>query len=274
MIPTVRERARELVENRLFQGVIFLLVLLNAATLGIETWPAVVTLVGHWLEVSNRIILLIFSAEIMLRLYAHGLRFFRDPWSVFDFIIVGISLLPSSGSLSVLRVLRFLGMLRLVSTAPRLRRVVGTLLRAVPSAIAVAVLLLIVFYVFAVITTRMFGQDFPAWFGTLGKSLYSLFQIMTLDGWSMDIVRPVMEVHPWAWGVFVPFIMCSSLTVLNLLIAILVDCMESIKAGSQQNRAGQITPAYREENHLAASELSKLHRELEEIKSLLKDRSG
>ena len=121
-----------------------------------------------------------------------------------------------------------LRVLRLVSAVPRLRRIVAALLHAVPGVAAIGALLMLVFYVFAVITTKLFGSAFSDWFGTIGESMFTLFQIMTLESWSMGIVRPVMEAYSWAWIVFVAFIVLSSFTVLNLFIAIIIDSMQSL----------------------------------------------
>ena len=115
---------------------------------------------------------------------------------------------------------------------------------------------MLVFYVFSVVSTTMFAATFPDWFGTLGASMYTLFQIMTLESWSMGIVRPVMEVHPWAWAVFVPFIVLSSFTVLNLVIAVIIDSIQSL------NRDDKAPPA---------DEYRRVREELAEIRRLLED---
>ena len=268
----IRRRVRLLVENRRFQIAIMTLIAVNAVTLGLETSQAAMDLIGRELVIFDQVVIWIFCVEIVLRLFAHGLRFFRDPWSVFDFVVVTITLIPSSGGLSVLRALRILRVLRLVSAVPRLRRVVGALLHAVPGVVSIGALLLLVFYVFAVITTKLFARDFPAWFGTVGDSMYSLFQIMTLESWSMGIVRPVMEVYPWAWAVFVTFIMLSSFTVLNLFIAIIIDSMQTIHAEEKKEAreaVEEVGDVVHEEHSLRSAEYRKLRRELEEIKALL-----
>lgn len=270
----IRRRVRLLVENRRFQTAIMTLIAVNAVTLGLETSQTAMALVGPELVMFDQVVIAIFCVEILLRLFAHGPRFFRDPWSVFDFLVVAITLIPSSGGLSVLRALRVLRVLRLVSAVPRLRRVVGALLHAVPGVVSIGALLLLVFYVFAVITTKLFARDFPAWFGTVGDSMYSLFQIMTLESWSMGIVRPVMEVHPWAWAVFITFITLSSFTVLNLFIAIIIDSMQTIHADEKERAAEEVSDVVHEEHSLRSAEYRELRRELEEIKTLLTRRAG
>ena len=181
------------------------------------------------------VILGVFVAEIALRLIADFRGFWRDPWRIFDFVIVGVALVPSTGPLSVLRAFRILRVLRLVSSINSMRRVVAGLLEALPGMATIILLLLLVFYVFAVISTKLFGAAFPEWFGTLGASAYTLFQVMTLESWSMGIVRPVMESYPYAWMLFVPFIIATAFTVLNLFIGVIVDAMQTEHEGAARD---------------------------------------
>ena len=223
----LRERVRRSVESTHAQTFITVLIVLNAITLGLETSETAMAAAGPALLLADSVILCVFVAEIALKLFAHGLRFFRDPWNLFDTAIVGVALLPASQGFSVLRAFRILRVLRLVSVVPSLRRVVGALLHAIPGMGSVIMLLGVLFYVFAVMATKLFGSAFPEWFGTIGASFYTLFQVMTLESWSMGIVRPVMEAYPVAWAFFVPFILLTSFAVLNLFIGIIVDAMQS-----------------------------------------------
>ena len=171
-------------------------ILFNAVILGLETSTMVMARFGTFIGILDRICLAIFVVELVLKLLAYRFRFFRDGWNIFDFAIVAVSLVPAAQSLSVLRSLRILRILRVVSVAPRLRRVVEGFITALPGMASVFLLMGIIFYIGSVISTKLFGADFPQWFGSLGQSAYSLFQIMTLESWSMGIVRPVMEVYP------------------------------------------------------------------------------
>jgi voltage-gated sodium channel len=219
---------RTLLESRKFQSFITTVILINAVTLGLETSSSAMSSFGPALLALDAIALIIFCLEIFLKLVVHRFSFFRSGWNVFDFIIVGIALVPAAGPLTVLRALRILRVLRIVSVLPRLRRVVDALLSAIPGMGAIFIVLGIVYYVSAVLATNFFGQSFPQWFGTVGASLYTLFQVMTLESWSMGIVRPVMEVYPLAWVFFVPFIICATFTVLNLFIAVLVSSVQAV----------------------------------------------
>jgi voltage-gated sodium channel len=164
-------------------------------------------------------------------------------WNNFDFVIVGISLLPGAGGLSVLRAMRIMRVLRVVSVAPSLRRVVEGFISALPGMISVFALMALIFYIAGVMATKLFADTFPQWFGTLGESLYSLFQIMTLESWSMGIVRPVMEIHPYAWAFFVPFIMITTFAVVNLVVGLIVTSME----GEHDAEDNLATDTYRDE---------------------------
>ncbi len=222
----LRARLSPIVQSDRTERFITALIILNAIILGLETSPTAMAVAGPALLLADKIILAVFVVELGARLIVHGWRFWRDPWSIFDFSVVAIALVPATGNLSVLRALRILRALRLISTIKPMRRVVGGLLQAIPGMASIVALLLLVFYVFSVMATKLFGATFPQWFGTIGGSAYSLFQIMTLESWSMGIVRPVMEVHAWAWAFFVPFILVTSFTVLNLFIGIIVDAMQ------------------------------------------------
>ncbi|MGY8997530.1 MAG: ion transporter, partial [Alphaproteobacteria bacterium] len=197
-LPSWRQRILGFVEDKRFTRTITTLIVINAILLGLETVTSVMDAWGFLIRGADRVILAVFVIEMILRITAHGRAFWRDPWSLFDIAVVGVALVPASGSLSVLRALRILRVLRLVSVVPRLRRVVETLMRSLPGMGSIALLLVMLFYVFAVMATKLFGASFPDWFGSIGESMYSLFQIMTLESWSMGIVRPVMEVHPYA----------------------------------------------------------------------------
>jgi voltage-gated sodium channel len=229
---------------------------------------------GPLLLTLDVIFLTIFVIEIAARLIAHGARFWRDPWSVFDFTVVAVALIPTTESLSGLRALRILRALRLISAVPSMRRVVAGLFRAIPGMTAVVALLALIFYVFSVMATMLYGDTFPEYFGTIGESAYSLFQIMTLESWSQGIVRPVLEVHPLAWLFFIPFILMTSFAVLNLFIGIIVDSMqeqarERLEAlqGQGLSDAESQRQALEEEHDWQASEFRKLMGELKTVRA-------
>lgn len=225
-LPPSRQKLAARLEAPLVQNTLIALILLNAVILGLETSPALMADWGSWLNAIDRAILAVFVVEIALRLVVLRLAYFRDAWNVFDFLVVAIALIPASGPLAVLRALRVLRVLRLITLVPSMKRVVGGLLSALPGLGSVSAIIGIIFYVSAVIATKLFGTAFPDWFGTLGGSAFTLFQVMTLESWAMGIVRPVMEVFPLAWIFFLLFILSSTFTLLNLFIAVIVNAIQ------------------------------------------------
>ena len=226
--PSLRARLQQFIENNTVQRILLALILVNAAILGLETMPAVMAAAGTVLLKLDQAILAVFVLEILIRLFVHRLAFFKDGWSVFDFIVVGIALVPASGPFAVLRALRVLRVLRVLTFVPSMRKIVGALLQSLNGMLSIAMVLGLVYYVAAVMVTKLFGEGFPDWFGSLGASLYTLFQVMTLESWSMGIARPVMEQFPYAWAFFVPFILIATFTMLNLFIAVIVNAVQSM----------------------------------------------
>lgn len=229
---SVNERRKlvgRFIESGFIQKFIVTVILINAVVLGLETDADIMASPwGAWLIIINKICLLFFIVELLLKGYAYRLSFWRSGWNVFDFLVVAIALVPGAGPWAVLRSLRVLRVLRLLTAIPSLRRVVAAFFHSVPGLSGVVLVMAIFFYTAAVLATNLFGNSFPDWFGSIALSLYSLFQIMTLESWSMGIVRPVMEVYPWAWIYFVPFIMIATFTILNLFIGIIVSTMQEL----------------------------------------------
>ncbi|MBW6418721.1 ion transporter [Celeribacter sp. PS-C1] len=222
----MRAQISHLLDRPITRHFIMSVILFNAVILGLETSGYIMARAGGLIVALDMICLSIFVVELLAKIYAQGPRFFRDGWNLFDFAIVGISLSPVGEGLSVLRALRILRLLRVVSVVPSLRRVVEAFILALPGMASVFLLTGIIFYIGSVIATKLYGPSFPEWFGTLGASLYTLFQVMTLESWSMGIVRPVMEVHPESWLFFVPFILITAFAVMNLVVGLIVSTMQ------------------------------------------------
>ncbi|MCP4817779.1 MAG: ion transporter [Shimia sp.] len=240
---SLKDKIGAFIDRPAFRNAILGVILFNAVILGLETSEPLMASMGPLLGFLDSLCLAVFVVEIAAKLYVQRGRFFKDGWNLFDFVIVGIALVPAAQGLAVLRALRILRLLRVVSVAPSLRRVIEGLINALPGMASVFLLMALVFYIGAVMATKLFGEAFPAWFGTLGKSGYSLFQIMTLESWSMGIVRPVMEVFPFAWMFFVPFIMMTTFVVLNLVVGLVVNSMQD----AHHLEADAQTDSYRDE---------------------------
>ena len=177
---------------------------------------------------------------MLLKFYVYRFSFFKSGWNNFDFIIVAIAWVPAIGPFAILRALRILRVLRLLSVVPQMRKVIAAIGHSIPGMASVISVLILLFYVAAVMVTKLFGQhpnpQMQEWFGSVGASAYTLFQVMTLESWSMGIVRPTMEIYPWAWLFFVPFIIITSFAVLNLFIGIIVDSMQTLKDDETGNK--------------------------------------
>jgi voltage-gated sodium channel len=267
--PDLRARLIAWLARPRVQQAVLTLIIINAVLMGLETSAGVMAQAGGWILTLDRLILAVFVVEIVLRIYAHRGAFFRDPWSLFDFTVVAIALIPASGPLAVLRALRVLRVLRVLTIVPSMRRVVGALLSALPGLGSIAMVLLLVFYVFGVIATHLFGQAFPDWFGHLGRSLYTLFQVMTLESWSMGIARPVMEESPFAWLFFISFILFATFTMLNLFIAIIVNAMQTFTESEHKATEALVENVGHSMEHELHAEVQSLRQDIRELKSLL-----
>ena len=266
---TLQDRARIFVERPVVTNAILGIIIFNAITLGLGTSDLVNAHVGDLLAVVDRLVLAIFVAELALKLFAYRLKFFSSAWNIFDLLVVSVGLLPDRQGLSALRGLRVIRALRLLSVIPQMRKVVQALLDALPGMGAVIVMISIVFYVFGVMATLMYGATFDEWFGTLGRSLYSLFQIMTLESWSMGIVRPVMEVYPHAWAFFVPFIVVTAFSVLNLFIGLLVNTMQQAVEAEAEAEFEQLRELVRKETDVVDAHVLELHSEVKALRQEL-----
>jgi len=266
---SLRNRARVFVERDAVRNSILGIIIFNAITLGLSTSSTVTDQIGGLLSVIDRTVLAIFVAELVLKLFAYGWRFFASAWNIFDLLVVSVGLLPDTRGLSALRGLRVLRALRLLSVVPQMRAVVQALLDALPGMGAVIVMLSIVYYVFAVMATLMYGAAFDEWFGTLGRSLYSLFQIMTLESWSMGIVRPVMLVYPTAWVFFVPFIVITAFSVLNLFIGLLVNTMQTAVEDDAEAEFEKLRELVRTETDIVDVHVMELREEIRSLRAEL-----
>jgi len=266
-----REKIKKFIESHSVQNFIIGLIVLNSITIGFETSDKVMSSMGDMLFLIDKIILAIFVLEITLKLYAYGFSFFRSGWNVFDFSIVAIALLPASGALAILRALRIFRSLRLIKNVPRLRFIVESLFHSLPSLVWIFVLLALVFYVFAVVGTKLFGSAFPEWFGTLGASMFSLFQIMTLEGWA-DISREIMKEFPLANIYFISFILLASYTTLNIFIAIVVNTMSEVQQKTSDENVNKIEDLIQDEKEELRKDIRQLKEQITKMEDKLTKR--
>ena len=258
------EKIKQIVESKLFQNFIIALIIINGITMGLETSKEIKDLIGSFIQIFDKFVIIIFTIEIILRIMTYRLSFFKDPWSIFDFAIVAISLMLTSGGFAVLRILRVLRLFRLITVVPQMRKIVSALISVIPGMLSIVGLMSLIFYVFAIMATNLYAQTFPQWFGSLGESFYTLFQIMTLESWSMGIVRPLMELHPYAWTFFVPFIFIATFVMVNLVVAIIVDAMAILK-DEEVEKIQEIKDSEEE----LKSEVKTLQKEIQELKEII-----
>ncbi len=263
----MNSRIKSFIESNFFSKFIIYLIVLNGITMGLETSKTFMLSYETYTTMFNHIVITIFTVEIILRVYIYRLSFFKDPWSLFDFFVVAISLVPTSGGFEILRTLRVLRLFRLVTAVPQMKKVVAALVSVIPGMLSVIALMTLFFYISAIMATQLFKEEFPQWFGTLGESFYTLFQVMTLESWSMGIVRPLMETYPYAWVFFIPFIFIVTFIMINLVVAIIVDAMAVLNQKEEQHLIDEVQA---NETHIN-DEIKSLREEIRELKVLLKD---
>ncbi len=263
-LPAWRRRLLAFVDGGFFQGVVITIISLNAILLGVETFP-----IGKRFEallmVIDRACVFFFILELSLRITAYGRAFFRSPWNVFDFFIVAVSSFPQATGVAALRALRILRVLRVVTVVPRMRTVVRGLFDAVPGIMSVAIVAMLVTYIFAVLASAWYGETNPDLFGDVFISMYTLFQIITLEGWR-DIADAVGVYHPNSWIFFVVFVLVGTFTMLNLFIAIVVRVVEE--------EADETEEVVRHETQLMLDELARLSGKVEELSQRLNQQDG
>lgn len=241
----LRLRVANLVETRLFRDTITVLIVLNAITLGIDTMQHLPAEMRMALRLFDIFVIAVFTIELSLKIYAHGTSFFRSGWNLFDFVVVAISLIPGAHAFQVLRSLRVLRVLRLLHIVPVMRRIVEALFTALPGMGAIIAVLALLTYVGAVMATTLYGRsensEVLALFGDIPASAFTLFQVMTMDGWRNEVVQKVMDDgHPYAWVFFLTFIFLASFAVLNLFIALIVDALQAEQTAMTEEAMGQM----------------------------------
>ncbi len=254
-----RRTLGDVVDHPIVQRVVVFVLLLNALTLGLDTSPDIMAKYGDVIDRINATIPFIFVLEVGSRFIARGGKFFRETWNIFDVVIISISFLPSGSAFSALRALRVLRVLHVISLVPRMRHVVAAMIRSLPQIGSILALLIIMSYISAVIVTHLYGEFYPELFGTIGLSMLTLFQLMTLEGWAAEVVRPVMETHPFSVFLFIPYMLMTAFAILNLFTAVLVDSMQILQQNYTYERTEQQTA------QIMATELTSLKVDIERL---------
>ena len=263
-----RKWLEKYIKTKSFLHIVVAAIVINSITLGLMTIENLSSTSYYVLSFIDAVCIMIFAAEVSARIYIEGRSFFSNGWDVFDFTIVVISIIAGEAEASVLRVLRVFRIMHLVYEMPVLRNVLRGFIAAVPQVQSAIFLLGIIFYASSIMATAYFGDAFPDWFGSIGKSAYSLFQIMTLESWSMGIVRPIMSKYPYAWMFFIPFIVFTTYIILNLFVGIIVSAIQSSQDHEsyelEEGHNKKIVTLYQLKKHL-----DKLEKEQEKLVSII-----
>ena len=272
------EKVKKIVEGQLFQNFILAVIILNAAIMGILTVQNLPVGIRQVLTILDTACLWIFIVELLIKLTVYRLHFFRSGWNWFDLVVVILSLFSEISFFSAFRIFRIFRVLRslkalkslrafrLVSGLKNLRIIVDAIGSSIPGICWSGMLLLLVYYVFSIMGTTLFGAQFPEWFGSIGKSFYTLFQVMTLESWSMGISRPVMEVFSWAWLYFVPFVLCTSFLIMNVVVGIVVNAISEV---SESQAAEEREVPKEDVQAQLRRELVNLRKQLAHVENLL-----
>jgi voltage-gated sodium channel len=257
--PPWKKQLYEMVEHRYFTRVIISLIFFNAVIVGLETSPAIYEEYKTLFFRLDMVLLWIFTVEIIMRLLAAPSykHFFTSSWNWFDLIIVSAShIFAGAHFITVLRILRVLRVFRAVSVIPSLRRLVDALLMTIPALGNIILLMSIIFYIFAVTGTMLFREVAPEYFGTLGLSLLTLFQVVTLESWASGVMWPIYNEMPWSWIYFVSFVLVGTFVIFNLFIGVIVNNVEKVETSGEEVK----------DTH---KEVTELREEVRELKQLL-----
>jgi len=232
---------QKIVESRIFGGVVFGVILLNAIILGLETSPAIMAETGYILDYLDKICMFFFVVELVLRLSAYRIVFFKSGWNVFDLLIIVCSLMTTIDAISSMRIIRLfreLRTIRLISGLKTMQIIVNAIVKSLPSLAYTACLMLILYYVYAVIGVDLYGRSNPSEFGSIFSTMITLFQLMTFDGWATDLMRPMMETHPYSWIYFISFVVLSAILMLNIVVGIAVNFVSDSYANKRDVPSG------------------------------------
>ena len=251
---------RKFVENKWFQFGVLGVICLNALVFGVQTSPWARNLCGKWLNGIDNLCIAVFTVELVLKIVVYNRRFCKDPWNIFDFVVVAVSFVPDCSMFSSVRLFRILRIFKLISGIRHMRIILGAMVKSVKGIMWTGLLLVLIYYVYGIVGTYLFGATFEDWFGSLGKSVYSLFQIMTLESWSMGIARPVIKVYPYAWIYFVSYILLASFLVMNVVVGIVLNSITECYQTEEDPDA---------KRHLLKEELAKLKEQIAAVEAAL-----
>ena len=264
----LKDKLRVFIEHKYTNNFILAVIIYNSIALGLLTYPSVCNRIGDFLLHTCFACVIIFTIEMFIKLYVYRGNFFKDGWNNFDFILVAMSWIPTGGvfsSFRAFRVLRALRTLRLVTRLQKLRLIVQAIIDSVPNVFWACLLLLLIFYIFAIMGTTLYAERFPEFFGTIGKTMATLFQMVTLDDWAAGIARPICAENPFGWIYFITFILISSFIVMNVIVGVIVNAIGEISEKSKLMRERKSRKSKSE----LERELGKLRRQIAKVELLM-----
>ncbi|MFJ3583172.1 ion transporter [Streptomyces sp. NPDC090127] len=228
----VAERCREITEARWFATGVFLLILGNAVVLGVETYAGVTARWHTELSTVEHLFLAAFATEMVLRVGAHAARpgdFFRDPWNLFDLVVVLAACVPAARENStILRLLRLARVLRAARFLPQLRIVLVAVGRSLPGTASFLLVGALLLYVYAMVGWVFFAGHDPEHFGSIGRAVLTLFLLMTLDGLG-EAVHAGLEISRWSFLYYVSYVLIASFVLVNVLIGVVINSLEEAR---------------------------------------------
>ncbi len=264
----MKDKLKFFIEHKYTNNFILAVIVYNAIALGLLTYPSICNYIGTFLLHSCFACVIIFTIEMIIKLYVYGGKFFKDGWNNFDFILVAMSWVPTGGvfsSFRAFRVLRALRALRLVTRMQKLRLIVQAIIDSIPNVFWACLLLLLIFYIFAIMGTTLYAESYPEYFGTIGKTMATLFQMVTLDDWAAGIARPICAKNPFGWIYFITFILISSFIVMNVIVGVIVNAIGEIGEKSKLMRERKNI----KDRSTLERELSKLRRQISKVELIL-----
>lgn len=263
----MREKLKVFIENKFVTNFILTIIILNSILLGLLTYPELSSKFGPIMQLSCFVCVIIFTIEMLIKLYVYKKDFFTDGWNNFDFILVAMSWIPTGGAFSSFRAFRILRVLRLVTRLKKLRIIVQAIIESIPNVGWVTLLLLLIFYIFAIMGTTLYAEHYPEYFGSIGKSMFSLLQIMTLDDWAAGMARRMLEHYPSIWVYFTSFILTSTFIVMNVIVGVIVNAIEELNQSEKQE---QNLKALQNADSELEIELIKLKEQIAIVEKLIK----
>jgi voltage-gated sodium channel len=228
----VSDLAARIVASPRFQGAVVAVIAFNALIFGLETYDAVDERIGGVLRVANDVCLGLFVVELAIRIVAYGSRpqrFFTNGWNVFDFVVIGAAFVPGvRENATVLRLVRLLRVVRIISVLPDVRILLRGMVRSLPPIASMGALAVLLIYLYGMVGWLLFGAEDPEQWGDLGQAMLSLFVMLTLEEWP-SYLRAGMEIHPWSWIYFVSYVLVAGFLLINVLIGIVINAMESAR---------------------------------------------